>query len=115
MDGPAEIVVRGVVRFASDVQAFTGATLHVRLERSGPADAAARVAAHVAHVGVGYTGRPLPFELRTAEVRAGAPCRLRVHVDVDGDGTVSAGDFVSTESVTVAGSAEGLEIRVARV
>jgi hypothetical protein len=112
MDGSGEIHVRGVVRFEADVQPFTGAALHVRLERIGPADAAARAVAETAAT-VSYTGRPIPFELRARA--EGAPCRLRVHVDVDGDGAVSAGDFVSTESLTVAGPAEGLEVRVTRV
>ena len=47
-------------------------------------------------------------------IEVGGAATVRVHVDVDGDGEVSRGDFVTTQSYPLAGS-EPMSVAVERV
>jgi uncharacterized lipoprotein YbaY len=109
-------LVSGEIIFTSDAHGFRDATVYVRLEEVSRTDAAARIVAEQVLRGVAYEqGRPLPFEIRGG-APGGASYRVRVHVDIDGDGQVSSGDYISVESypVTLSG-APALQVRVYRV
>jgi uncharacterized lipoprotein YbaY len=113
-------VVTGTIVFGADLKPFVGGTVYVRLEDVSFADAPSHIVAESILRDVEVDGQALsrvkftigapPLETRTRYV-------VRVHVDVDGDGQVGVGDYVSTAShpVSVDGSATKLLIAVKRV
>jgi hypothetical protein len=52
------------------------------------------------------------FTIGVQDPDPGASCSVRAHLDVDGDETVSRGDYVSTEHVAVLGTDAAAEVRV---
>lgn len=106
------------VLFGADAQDLRKATVYVRLEEAGRVDAPSRVVAEQVLRDVAHeAGAQLHVELWGDVPSGRGNYQLRVHVDVDGDGEVSPGDYVSTESYPVnpsAGPAE-LGVRVHRV
>ncbi|HEU4855293.1 MAG TPA: hypothetical protein VFS89_08420 [Nitrosospira sp.] len=95
---PSNDLVSGEIIFTGDRHVFRNATVYIRLEEVGPADARSRIVAEQVLRDVTYEqGRPLFFELR-ATVPSGVSHRVRVHIDIDGDGQISPGDYISTES-----------------
>ncbi|HEX2494186.1 MAG TPA: hypothetical protein VHK24_10460 [Steroidobacter sp.] len=104
--------------FGADAQDVRDATVYLRLEEAGRVDAPSRIVAEQVLRGVAWeAGKPLHLELRGDVPPSSGSYQLRVHVDVDGDGQVSAGDYVSTESYPVNPSAgpAHLGVRVHRV
>ena len=96
--------VRGEVRFEAGAPPFGGATAYVRLEDVTAADAPAVVVAEEVLRDVAFD--PEADDNVTFVLEGGAPdprasYSVRVHVDLDGDGEVSRGDFISTESYPV--------------
>ena len=97
-------LVKGRVRFDEDAPPFTGATMYVRLENMTLADRTSEVVGD-------YVERDVAFDPKTAKVLsfaiAGkapdprASYAVRVHIDIDGDGEVSRGDFISMQSYPV--------------
>src|SRR5262245_60296143 len=111
-----ECLARGSVTIDADPSGLRNARVYVRLEDTSRADASSRIVAEQVLSGAAFApGAPLRFELR-GQVGSGQ-CNLRVHVDVDGDGQVSPGDYVSTESypVTPSTGQQDLQVRVHRV
>ena len=99
---------------------WSGSTAHlvVRVEDASRADARATTVAEQVSAGVhlpGGDGGSVPFELRVPAglVDPRGPYSVRIHVDVSGSGTVTTGDFVSTESYPL--DRPDLVIRVRRV
>jgi len=85
-------------------RSFTGATVYVRLEDVSRLDAPSMVIAEqvirsVVHQAGSQQG--LEFSLYGQIPDEQASYTVRVHVDVDGDGRVSHGDFLSMESYPV--------------
>lgn len=97
-------LVKGKITFEDGAPPFTGATMYVRLERITAADIASEVVAD-------YVQRDVAFDPKTPSVLSFAiACNppdprdsyaVRVHIDIDGDGEVSKGDFVSMQSYPV--------------
>lgn len=98
------VAVRGTISFEPGAPAFSGATVHVRLEDTSVADAPAVVLSEaVLHdVDLPPPGGSVPFALDDAGAERGRTYNVRAHVDVDGDGAVSPGDLVTTRSWPVA-------------
>jgi putative lipoprotein len=113
-----ECLARGSVTIDADPSGLREAKVYVRLEDTSRADASSRIVAEQTLSGADLgAGTPLQFELRGALPDRVSQCNLRVHVDVDGDGQVSPGDYVSTESypVTRSTAQQVLQVRVRRV
>jgi putative lipoprotein len=113
-------VVTGTIVFGADLEPFTGATVHARIEDVSRADAPAGVAAESVLREVGAGGKApgwLAFTIEAPFLEPRARYVVRVHVDVDVDGQVGVGDYVSTAShpVSVGGGATNLLIPVKRV
>ncbi len=97
-------LVEGDVRFEAGARAFKGATLRVRLEKVSELDAPAVTVAECVKPDVAFDpGRAnaLGFALAGGELDARERYVVRAHVDVDGDGKVSRGDYVSAQSYPV--------------
>jgi uncharacterized lipoprotein YbaY len=101
MSGPRETVVDGEIRLPDDAGAFHGATVRVTLVDVTRADAPSRTVTEETIRDVTHGGGPggvVPFRLQVQSVDARARYAVRAHVDVDGNGQVSRGDYISTES-----------------
>ena len=82
--------------------------VYVRLEEVTRADAPATRVAEAVLSGV-HLGRgpgSIPFELHNVATSPGGHYSVRVHVDVDRDGKISRGDYVSTQSHSLASSTD---------
>jgi uncharacterized lipoprotein YbaY len=113
-----DCLARGSVTIDADPSGLRDARVYVRLEDTSRADASSRIVAEQTLSGAALAqGTPLRFELRGALPDRGSQWNLRVHVDVDGDGQVSPGDYISTESypVTPSTAQQDMQVRVRRV
>ncbi len=115
-----EAVVEGEIRFPEGSPPFLGATVRVSLLDVTRADAPSRPVAEqtirdFSHQG--GAGGGVRFALRGERLDVRTRYEVRVHVDVDGDGKVSRGDYITTESYPVLtfGHPDRVTIRVRRV
>lgn len=94
------LLARGTILFEDSVGPFSGASVYVRLEDVTRVDAPAIVIAEqvLQGVRVGSDVRELGFAIHGDEPEPHAHYVVRVHVDVDNDGKVGVGDYVSTAS-----------------
>lgn len=115
---PRDATVLVEVRLPPGVDAWPGAVV-VRVEDVSRADAAARVVGEArAERGAGLTdGAPLRVAVPVRGVDERASYAVRVHVDADGDGQVSEGDYVSTQRypVLTGGHPAAVAVAVQRV
>lgn len=97
-------LVKGKITFEEVAPPFTGATMYVRLENITAADTASEVVADYVERGVTFdpkTSSVLSFAIACNPPDPRDSYAVRVHIDVDGDGEVSKGDFVSMQSYPV--------------
>lgn len=88
------------VKFPESAAKASGATLYLRLEDITYADAPAHLVAEVIVQDISVPpSAPLQATLRVGQERVQQEClySVRAHLDVDGDGRVSIGDWVSTQ------------------
>jgi hypothetical protein len=93
----------GEIVFAGD-RPFADASARVTLEDVSRVDAASSTIAEQVIAGVSFdptVGGAIPFALSAEIPDEGGSYVVRVHVDVDGDGQVSPGDYLSMESFPV--------------
>ncbi|MFD4351485.1 hypothetical protein ACFWPX_02945 [Nocardia sp. NPDC058518] len=106
--------IHGVVVFPADAPATT-ALLIVELRDVSYADDSASLVAstQITAATVRPHGR-CPFEFEAPEMPMAASLSLRCHIDLSGDGTVMAGDLLSTQSLPIptAGDAGPLVVPV---
>ncbi len=96
----ATMTINGVIEFQDVHDIARNVTVHVRVENSQNADASAQtVAEQVIEGGAIAPGaETLPFDVKGIPQNPKARYVVRVHADVDGDGRVSRGDYISTQS-----------------
>ena len=108
--------VDGVLRVDPAPPPLRGATLHVRLQDVGVADAPARTVAEYVRRDLAYDPAhdpPPAFRLSTTALPPGATTYVvTAHVDLDGDGEVERGDYVTKQSYPVTRDTAELEIVV---
>lgn len=94
------LLVKGTIVFDDVVEASAGATVYVRLEDVSRADAPATVVTEqvIYEARLGPQAGGLEFALHGGPLDPRRRYGVRVHVDVDGDGAVGVGDYVSTTS-----------------
>ena len=100
----SEPLVSGEIILGEEVQPFSSGTVYVRLEDVSRVDALSKtVAEQVLHNVSHQAGHrsQLSIELRGTTLDEQASYAVRVHVDVDGDGQVSRGDYINIESYPV--------------
>jgi uncharacterized lipoprotein YbaY len=115
-----EALIQGRVVFDESAESFAGATLYVFLEDTTYADDSAEKIAEQVIENVAYDARApndLPFTLYGEVPDQRARYTLRVLVDLDGDGRISQGDFINTQSypVLTRGKPSDITVRVKRV
>ena len=97
-------LVQGKITFEEVAPPFTGATLYVRLENITSADIASETVADYVERDVAFdpkTSSDLSFAIAGNPPDPRASYAVRVHIDIDGDGAVSHGDFISMQSYPV--------------
>lgn len=115
-------MVRGTISFAEQAPDLAGARVRVVLEDTSLADAASIVMAQVmvevgtAEIGTEATST-IGFELPAVLVDERARYNVRVLVDLDRDGSVGAGDYITMQGYPVLthGHPATVEVRVRRV
>jgi uncharacterized lipoprotein YbaY len=115
-----EATVTGAVRLPAGTPPFIGATVRVSLLDVTRADAPARLVAEqtipdASHPG--GAGEGFVFALRAPSIDTRARYVVRAHIDVDGSGRVSPGDYVTATSypVLTAGYPDRVVVDVRRV
>ena len=97
-------LVEGRITFEKVAPPVTGATMYVRLERITAADIASEAVAEYVERDVALdpkTSSDLSFAIAGNLPDPRASYAVRVHIDIDGDGEVSKGDFISMQSYPV--------------
>jgi uncharacterized lipoprotein YbaY len=100
---PGETSISGTIEFRDVREAAHNVTVYVRVQDVGRVDASASTVAEQALQGVNIIpgAPPIPFTVDGIPQNPRARYVVRVHADVDGDGRVSRGDYVSTQSYPV--------------
>jgi putative lipoprotein len=107
--------VSGTIVFGADLEPFTGATVYVRLEDVSLMDIAAPTVAETILRDVragGQAPTQLEFTVAAPPLEPKVRYNVRVHVDVDADGQVSIGDYVSTISHSVKAGVEAARLLI---
>jgi hypothetical protein len=100
----ANPLVKGKITFEEVAPTFAGATMYVHLERINAADIASEVVVDYVERDVAFdpkTSGDLSFTIDSNPPDPRASYAVRVHIDIDGDGAVSKGDFISMQSYPV--------------
>ena len=95
--------ISGTIEFQGVREPARNVTVYVRVQDTGSADGVAITVAEQVLRGVDIPpgAPPIPFAVQGIPENARARYTVRVHADVDGNGAVSRGDYVSTQSYTV--------------
>jgi uncharacterized lipoprotein YbaY len=109
------VTVTGTIVFSATVSAGPSATIHVRIEDASHADTPATTLARATLEAVTVpppAGERVTFAVPVEAYDPRRRYTLRVHIDRDGDGRVSAGDLVSTDHLPVLTAGAGTEVTV---
>ena len=108
-------LVKGKITFEQNAPSFSDATLYVRLENITVADVASEVVGDYIQRDVAFdpkTDEALSFAIAGEAADPRASYAVRVHIDIDGDGEVTQGDFISMQSYPVITRGHPSEISV---
>lgn len=94
-------LVSGEISFEETSKPVSNATIYIRLEDVSRADAASTLITEEVLQDVSLLGDRLKFNLYGEISDAKADYNVQVHVDIDGDGQVSQGDYITMESYPV--------------
>jgi hypothetical protein len=111
---PRASTISGTIQFEGLCQPAQDVTVYVRVEEVGRLDAPASRIAEVVLRGVHvFPGSPpIPFTIRDVFPDPSGRYVVRVHADVDGDGQVTRGDYVSVQSYPVLTGAEADSVAI---
>lgn len=112
--------VRGEIYFGEGGEAFSGATAYVRLEEVSRADAPSRIVAEqIIHPVNWRPGQSTMFTFALSGPAPDGHARyiVSVHLDLNGDGQVSRGDFITMESypVPTRGNASFITVQLRKI
>lgn len=97
-------ILKGEITFAKTGTSFSGVTAYIRLEDVSQADTASRIVAQQVIEDISHQQgeeEKIQVSLECQIVNERASYIVSVHVDVDGDGQVSKGDYINMESYPV--------------
>lgn len=100
----SQFLLEGEITFAKTGTSFSGATAYIRLEDVSQADAASKIVSEqvvkdISHQQGGEEKVQVSLQSQTLDERASYI--VSVHVDVDGDGQISKGDYINMNSYPV--------------
>lgn len=101
----SETIIKGEIKFEAHALSFINATMHVYLENVSVVDASSEVVGFYERKNVNFPNnkiRTLSFEIAGRDLDERESYALRAHIDINGDGRVSKGDFISMQSYPVA-------------
>ncbi|WP_440953657.1 YbaY family lipoprotein [Methanococcoides sp. FTZ1] len=96
---PEENSVQGMIIFDEPVESFSNATIYLKVEDVSLQDVASVVMSEDTIEGVSMDAdniQPVPYMIYHPDLQERMTYSLSVHVDVDGDGSLSSGDYYST-------------------
>lgn len=91
--------ISGELLFPPDVPDFTGARVTFRIEDTGMQDVSAAVHHEEVMQDMAYAPR-VAFNMNVPEARS-QTLTLSVHVDIDHSGSITRGDFITTQAFPV--------------
>lgn len=95
-------LVRGRIIFKSSRPELTGATIYIRLEDVSRADASSHLVSEqvIENPAEYVSAEGIPFVLsgNQGDLNSQRRYSVSVHIDMDGSGEISGGDYISTES-----------------
>lgn len=100
----SQFLLEGEITFAKTGASFSGATAYIRLEDVSQADSASRIVAEQVTGDISHQQgeeEKVRVSLQSQSFNERASYIISVHVDVDGDGQVSKGDYINMESFPV--------------
>jgi putative lipoprotein len=113
-----EVVVSGTVSFGADVVPFNKATVYISLLDVSMQDVLSKTLAKQVIKDIKYSpDKRIPFSVKGNIEDERGMYVITVHVDVDGDGRVSIGDYITTglHQISALGNTKGLNVQVQRV
>lgn len=113
-------IVSGEITFDPEVLLPSGAEAHVTLLETSRADGPAQLITEKVIPGIAELvnqGKPVPFVLPGVVTDQRGSYTVSVHVDLDGDGQVGEGDFITMQSYPVLtyGNPSRVSVRVREV
>jgi uncharacterized lipoprotein YbaY len=96
--------VTGEILFDKDIGSFFGATAYVRLQDVSMSDAPSKAISEQILKNVGYDPndpKPVAFSLYPENYDPTGRYIVSIHVDVNGNGVLDAGDLINMESYPV--------------
>jgi uncharacterized lipoprotein YbaY len=108
------VTIVGTIQFKDVRQPAQDVTVYVRVEEASRLDAPASRIAEVVLRGVHvFPGLPpIPFTIPDVLSVPSGRYLVRVHADVDGDGRVTRGDYISVQSYPVPTSADSDNVAI---
>jgi uncharacterized lipoprotein YbaY len=108
------VTIAGTIQLEDVRQPAQDVTVYVRVEEASRADAPASRIAEVVLRGVQvFPGLPpIPFTIPDVLSVPSGRYLVRVHADVDGDGRVTRGDYISVQSYPVLTSADSDNVAI---
>ncbi|NPE31060.1 hypothetical protein HNV12_24510 [Methanococcoides sp. SA1] len=91
--------VQGNIIFDEPVESFSNATIYLKVEDVSLQDVASVTMSENSIIDVSMDAdnvQPVPYQINHPELEERMTYSLSVHVDVDGDGRLSKGDYYST-------------------
>jgi uncharacterized lipoprotein YbaY len=113
-----KILITGTILFSDDVAPFSQATAHIRLLDVSKMDAPHETIAQQQIKDIKYpSAEKIDFSLKGRIKDQRGTYIVSVHIDVDGDGQISTGDYITTGyyEVPTVGNTTGLNVKVYRV
>jgi len=98
------MTIRGEILFEGEIVNITGSAVYVRLEDVSRQDAVSVLISEylIDSLPEGFnTSNKIPFQLEGNINDLKAYYNIRVHVDVDRDGKISVGDYITMESFPI--------------
>lgn len=100
----SEAIIKGELRFEDHVISFRNATMHVYLENVSVVDASSEIVGYYERKNVNFPNdkfKTLSFEITGRDLDERENYAIRAHIDIDRDGNVSKGDFITMQSYPV--------------
>lgn len=90
--------IQGIIIFDEPIETFSNATIYLKVEDVSLQDVGSRLITEKSIDGISVdenTVEPIPYMLSYPELDERMTYSLSVHIDIDGDGTLSSGDYYS--------------------